>query len=250
MRDEYLRKASVAHDIKNLITRACLAVEALEQTDEEKVHRQTRRLSRVLEQVATVCTREFEAPVPAKAIQSLTSADIKQLLREAVLISRKGRAQSYSRISCKVAVEPNVDLTIDRVLLFRVLFNLASNALNAMAKSGGASLSLKVHRDADRVVFDVIDDGPGLPDRILAFLYPRADEQPLQRGRLGTGLMSAVSLASELGGQLTLLRSSTAGSAFRLTVPTGTNTCQTPETQIYAQQPVAHRPQTLLASRS
>jgi len=249
MQDEHLRNQRVALDIKNLITRACLAVEALEQSGDGQPNKQTRRISRVLEQVATLCLREFDAPIAARPVQTLTSTEIKHLLSEVVLTSRKGRAQSYSRISCKVTVEPNVDLTIDRVLLFRILFNLTSNALNAMSKHGGARLSLHVKRDADQITFDVTDNGPGLPDRILAFLFPRADAQPRQQGRMGTGFISAVSLAKELGGELSLLRTDTSGSAFRLSVPTGTQTRSTPDIQVPPLHSIAYPPRTLLASQ-
>ena len=102
---------------------------------------------------------------------------------------------------------------LDRVMMSRILLNLARNAANA----GARSLSIDVWRAGRLGVMDIADDGPGIPrenwdDLFLAF-------RSKQRGGTGLGLAIARDLAVAQGGALKLTRSTEDGSEFRLQLP-------------------------------
>ena len=102
---------------------------------------------------------------------------------------------------------------LDRVMMSRILLNLARNA----ASAGATSLSIDIWRAGKLGVIDIADDGPGIPeeewdDLFLAFRSKR-------RGGTGLRLAIARDLAVAQGGALKLTRSNADGSEFRLQLP-------------------------------
>ncbi len=73
------------------------------------------------------------------------------------------RLAAVTALSTGVAVEvlPGEDavLRTDRTLLWRMVRNLLDNAVRAAGQRGRVQIALE--RDADEVVIDVVDDGPG-----------------------------------------------------------------------------------------
>ncbi|MEJ0040539.1 MAG: response regulator [Gammaproteobacteria bacterium] len=103
--------------------------------------------------------------------------------------------------------------------LKQILHNLISNALK-FTPSGG--VTLQVTCDGTGCTFDVIDTGKGIPEDKWKTIFDPFVQVESVRGRQagGTGLGLPISrrLAEAMGGNLTLLRSSSAGSTFRLVV--------------------------------
>lgn len=96
-----------------------------------------------------------------------------------------------------------------------VLANLVSNAVEASPR--GAEVRLDAHADRQRVEFVVTDQGRGLPEAVRASLFrPVRSAKP---GGGGMGLAISHRLARHAGGELSLVRTSETGTAFRLIVP-------------------------------
>ena len=107
----------------------------------------------------------------------------------------------------------------DPVRVKQIMNNLVSNALK-FTKRGGVDMN--VSYDGQRITIDVIDAGQGVPaDQRDAIFDPFVRAHPTHSIHGGTGLGLPISrrLAQAMGGDLVLLRSSEAGSAFRLTLP-------------------------------
>lgn len=103
--------------------------------------------------------------------------------------------------------------------MFRALLNLCRNAQQAMEASGrGGALAIEARRAEDRVEIDVVDDGPGLPEKARAHLF-KAFKGSVSRGGSGLGLAIAAELARAHGGALTLVASSDQGTRFRISLP-------------------------------
>jgi signal transduction histidine kinase len=103
----------------------------------------------------------------------------------------------------------------DRDQLYRVLFNLCHNAVEAGAHHVTVSGS-----GADGVIaITVRDDGPGLPPKARDNLF-----QPFtgsaRLGGTGLGLAIARELMRAHGGEVVLVESTGSGTIFRLTLPT------------------------------
>jgi len=98
-----------------------------------------------------------------------------------------------------------------------VLRNLVANAIEASGE--GKTVTVNCVAGAAVVDFSVSDEGPGLTDAVRQSLF-----QPLTSTKVGgggIGLALSHQLARHAGGQLELVRSTAAGTVFRLSVPTG-----------------------------
>lgn len=82
----------------------------------------------------------------------------------------------------------------------QAIVNLVLNALAAMP--GGGTLSLRLHRDADRAVITVADTGHGMPPEALAEV--RAGSFRGGAGGGGVGLLTVRALAEASGGSLAI----------------------------------------------
>src|SRR5690606_11200334 len=102
----------------------------------------------------------------------------------------------------------------DRELLARVLSNIVSNAVRHAA----AKVSVEVRQDASSASVIVCDDGPGIPQEVLA-----AGFMPFIKGRgsrgAGLGLSIARRAAAILGGSLVAENPSGGGARVTLSIP-------------------------------
>jgi signal transduction histidine kinase len=105
---------------------------------------------------------------------------------------------------------------VDRVQIGQVMFNLLTNAVQAMDGRGGA-VTLRCSADDGRVRVEVEDDGPGVPPELRSRIF-----EPLfttkARG-FGLGLSVARSLAEANGGRLDVTTATDGGARFVLDLP-------------------------------
>lgn len=107
--------------------------------------------------------------------------------------------------------EEDLQIRGEQVRLEQVLVNLVQNALDATERGGKITVAIKAH--ADKVIIDVSDNGPGLPESVHASLF-----QPFtssKRDGLGLGLVICQDIVGEFGGELSLIDSAQ-GATFRI----------------------------------
>jgi signal transduction histidine kinase len=111
------------------------------------------------------------------------------------------------------------DVCADRDLVRQVLVNLCTNSANA----GAHDATLTVGRRDDHPMLVVSDDGSGIPES----LRPRVFDPYVTTHRAGEGMGLGLAISRKImldhGGDLELVRSSPAGTAFRMTF--GAATC-------------------------
>lgn len=135
------------------------------------------------------------------------------LAREAVL----GVAQEAQRSDVQVKLDSSID---DNVMLAdgaeaqQVLLNLLLNAISFSPRRG--SVTLRVDRSATHVLFEVTDEGPGIPADRADSLLTAPDST--RRGGAGIGLRYSNALARLHGGELRLARTGP-GASFELGWP-------------------------------
>jgi two-component system, NtrC family, nitrogen regulation sensor histidine kinase NtrY len=89
----------------------------------------------------------------------------------------------------------------DRDQLQQVLVNLLENAREAVTGLNAPRIVVRTQRMGDRVVLEVLDNGPGIADSIRARLFqPYATGKP---GGTGLGLALVLRIVSEHGGRVT-----------------------------------------------
>jgi two-component system, OmpR family, sensor histidine kinase KdpD len=113
-----------------------------------------------------------------------------------------------------------VGVVCDTVQAVRVLVNLLDNALKY--SPGAAPVELTVRRTGDRVLFDVADRGPGIPEgereRVFTAFY-RPPGTPPDVGGAGLGLAIARRLAEAQGGGVRVAPRPGGGSVFTFDLP-------------------------------
>jgi signal transduction histidine kinase len=111
----------------------------------------------------------------------------------------------------------DVEAHASPALLARLLHALYENAILASAPRAPTVMT-RAHHDADRLVIEVADDGPGVPAAIAGTLFePLVTARP---GGSGLGLALARRIAVAHGGTLVLAAEGEArGATFRLELP-------------------------------
>jgi signal transduction histidine kinase len=122
--------------------------------------------------------------------------------------------------ACEVLVDPE--------MLRQVLVNLCDNSALTLRergrttgeRTGKATFSLTTLEDGvDLIALDIADDGPGIPPEIRGRLFePYTTSRPIGQG-MGLGLAISRKILLDHGGDLELLRTSEAGTTFRLLFP-------------------------------
>jgi len=106
----------------------------------------------------------------------------------------------------------------DEGKMFRLVHNLARNAIEAMADTKRAKFAITVKRGADdALVMTFADNGPGIPKDIEGRLF-QSFATSGKKGGTGLGLAIVKKIAEEHGGSIEV-HSSKAGATFVLTLP-------------------------------
>ncbi|MBA2632123.1 MAG: HAMP domain-containing histidine kinase, partial [Chloroflexi bacterium] len=119
-------------------------------------------------------------------------------------------------------VEPGpegADAHVDRGQVSRALRNLVTNAIQHSAPAG--SVRIGVSR-ASGVEVRVADDGPGIADEDMPYIFERFYRADRSRGRMpgsGIGLTVARELIVANGGTVEVESTGPAGTTFRVTLP-------------------------------
>lgn len=110
-------------------------------------------------------------------------------------------------------IEPDVPVAFDTVLK-QTVFNMLDNALEASPQW----LCLATRREAEALIVEVTDAGPGFsPDMLAQLGKPYQSSKGRPGG--GLGLFLAVNVARTLGGSLTAKNRTEGGAIVRLTLP-------------------------------
>lgn len=142
-------------------------------------------------------------------------ADLEELLR-ADTAERDGDAEPTADrkpIALIVHAAYKGAVRADDAKLKRALFNLAKNAREAMAQTGG-TLTLTAREDGGRVLFEVSDTGPGIPPEMEGRLFQSFATHGKESGT-GLGLAIVKTIVEQHEGSLDVM-SSPAGTTFSI----------------------------------
>ena len=103
--------------------------------------------------------------------------------------------------------------------LYRIVYNLARNAAQALEVTGdGGTVTIAARRLDAGAEIDVIDDGPGMPMVARENIF-KPFKGGVRKGGSGLGLAIAQELARGHGGDVRLVDSTAEGTCFRITIP-------------------------------
>lgn len=144
-------------------------------------------------------------------------------LREALINVRTLLAPEAGSRGIQLAVNvPDKPILVvaDPVEMEQVAFNLVRNAMEALddGRNGTGSVTMSLREKGSQAIFEVGDNGPGVPEAIRSRLFT-----PFATTRVdGTGLGLALSqrLVERAGGEIVLIEDSP-GATFRVVLPRG-----------------------------
>jgi signal transduction histidine kinase len=200
----------INHDLRNILATARLVTDGLTVSAAPEVRRILPRLIDAIDRAVALCTRTLDFSREDAAPLALSRFRFAPLVEDvAIGLAVSGDFVIDSRVS------PDFEVEADRDQLYRVLSNLARNALEA----GARRLQISVLRENETIAIDIADDGPGLPPKARENLF-RPFFGSARAGGSGLGLAIARELARAHGGDLALVASTGAGTVFRIILPT------------------------------
>ncbi|MBP9003916.1 MAG: HAMP domain-containing histidine kinase [Candidatus Hydrogenedentes bacterium] len=210
--------AGLAHHIKNIVTGLSSSSEligmALEQRNLDLAAQSWPVLRRSVQRVASLVQdlltfSKERAPVRRPCDPAALVRDVCDTTRD--LLTGRNIRISHDVERCQGLILADMDS------LYQCLLNLVQNAADAVTPGEGDVVVTAMTRDDGMAVFEVSDNGPGVPDAVLPHLF-----EPFfsTKGGAGTGLGLATTakIVREHGGEIELVRQSP-GACFRITIP-------------------------------
>jgi signal transduction histidine kinase len=209
-----LAVSKINHDLKNILATARMSMEMLDRKPSGQA--QSRVMERFLRSVdravalgeRTLKYGKAEEPPPVK-----TKFPLAGLIDG---VQATYRESFGDKLVWKTDIPKGLEVHADREQIFRVLFNLTRNAVEAMGGQGTIHVSANVLKILATVQFR--DIGPGIPERVQKTLFvPFAGST--KGGGSGLGLVIARELVEANGGTLDLAETNDQGTTFVFTLP-------------------------------
>ena len=201
----------ISHDLRGVLATAQLVADRLAHSDNPEVQKMAPALVRSLDRAIALCTDtlNFTREGPSKPEYArFPLAELQEELGESLgkyLNGAKALSADFAE---------GFTLTADRAQLYRVIHNLAENAL----QMGAAKVEVRARRNDGKVEIEIADDGPGLPPKALQKLFVPF-QGSARAGGTGLGLAIARELMRVQGGDLRLARNDAKGATFVLELP-------------------------------
>ena len=203
--------SKINHDLRGVLATAQLVADRLANSDNPEVRKMAPALVRALDRAIALCsdTLNFTREGPAKPEYSrFTLVELHGEVGESLGKYLNGTAVLKADFSEDFA------LTADRGQLYRVIHNLAENAL----QMGAHNVAVRARRSEGKVEIEVADDGPGLQPKALQSLFVPF-KGSTRSGGTGLGLAIARELMRVQGGDLKLAANDAKGATFVLELP-------------------------------
>jgi signal transduction histidine kinase len=214
-----LAVSKINHDLRNLLTTAQLFSDRLASLPDPRVQRFAPKLMRALERAIDFCESTLSYGRVQEAPPDRRVVGLEPLVEE---VRETLGLDASSQIRWIGAVERGLMVDADPDQLFRILLNIARNAVQALESRdardpGRDQLRITGRREGAVVVIEVSDTGPGISEKARGHLF-EAFQSSSRTGGSGLGLAIAAELVRAHGGEIKLV-DGTIGATFRLTIP-------------------------------
>lgn len=219
--------SKINHDLRNMLAAAQLMSDRLADSTDPKVKRFAPKLIATLDRAIAFCQSTLAYGRAAEAMPAPRRIFLNQLLAEVAELAGLGEE---SAITFENDIPLSLTCHVDPDHLFRILLNIIRNAVQALTQAGAAqgppTLTARAWRETDgrtsKVVIQISDNGPGVPERAKAHLF-EAFRGGVRAGGSGLGLAIARELALLQGGTIALeengAESRHQGASFRVSLP-------------------------------
>jgi signal transduction histidine kinase len=215
-----LAVSKINHDLRNLLGSVQLISDRLLALPDPNVQRFAPKLMRALERAIAFCQStlsygRLQEPPPDR--KPLLFEPLVEEVNETLGLGPEAPIRWISAIERGLTVEADFDQ------LFRIMLNLARNAVQALESRasccdpGRDQIRITGRREGAVVVIEVSDTGPGFSDKAQAHLF-EAFQGSTRPGGTGLGLAIAAELVRAHGGEIRLVEG-TIGATIRFTIP-------------------------------
>jgi two-component system NtrC family sensor kinase len=232
--------SGVAHELNNPLATILTWSERLarRQSDPdtrrglETILQQSERAARIVRNLLTFARKRHT---------TRTMVDLNAVVRET--LAMRGYEQRVSNISTIEALAAGLpQVFADPHQIQQVLLNLIINAEQAMLSANGrGTLIVRTWHDLERdaVIFEVSDDGPGVPGDVQTKIFdPFFTTKEVGKGT-GLGLTVAYAIVQEHGGDIRVSSEPGRGATFTVEVPAGVGALKVREDSLERPEPVA-----------
>ncbi len=215
----------IAHDFNNLLfiistaltlAKKHLAAGGAPQGELDDIEAATERATALTSQLLAFARRRLLSPQVLRPADNLRSAAplLRHLLGKDIELSLD-------------LPEASGAVTIDPAQLEQLVFNLASNARDAMPAGGHLTIAVadqtREERDGlpagDYVTITVADDGSGIPPDVLLHVFDPFFTTKAEGRGTGLGLATCHGIAAQAGGRITVTSRPGEGSRFTVILP-------------------------------
>src|SRR5712692_2333527 len=185
----------INHDLRAILATARLVSDGLADSAEPEVRRVAPRLFDAIDRAVALCTRTLDFSREGAPPFAPSRFALLPLVEEIA----PALAAGSDHLSVEPELTPGLMVRAERDQLYRVLLNLAQNAIEA----GARHLSFAAAAADGTISLDIADDGHGLPPRARENLF-RPFFGSARPGGTGLGLAIARELMRAQGGDLLL----------------------------------------------
>jgi PAS domain S-box-containing protein len=211
--------AGVAHELNNPLQAVMGQVELLIRMEDRPGQRQELEQIRASGDRAATIVRSLLTFARHSPLER-TVSDLNELVRSTLAL-RASDLRSGNIVVEEEYSEALPLIVVNREEIKRVLLNLllnAEHAVRATRRSGTLRVRTLPSTDSGSVVFEIADDGPGVPREVASRIFePFFTTKSSGEGK-GLGLSICLGIAEAHGGSLTLLPAER-GARFALTLP-------------------------------
>ncbi len=216
------------HELKNPLTSLQVELanlEALIAASDEKPGEQSQTIHRLQEQTNRLSDLVLQLRKVAELDRQTIESDevnLDQLLTDLIDEFRLTPAGMARRITLDVPQVPwpLPNVRGDADLLYLALHNVLGNAVKFTRP--GDSIQMRAYEDANHVIVEIADTGPGIPEDELAHVWEELFRGKMARGTPGSGLGLALvkAIIERHGGQVSLRSRVNRGTIVTLRIPT------------------------------
>ncbi len=213
-----LAVSKINHDLRNILASAYLFSDRLSGVEDPTVQRLAPKLVKTIDRAV-----EYTRSVLAYG-KAMESAPLFQVHDLHTIINEVGETLNAQPgdFSFVNSVPRGISVHCDSEQIFRVVLNLARNAVQAMEAIDGDAASriveVRAENGDDGISLRVCDNGPGIPEGQQEKLFA-AFQGSTKSGGTGLGLAIAAELIRAHGGTIALESTGSEGATFLITLP-------------------------------
>lgn len=214
-----LAVSKINHDLRNLLASAQLISDRLATLPDPTVQRFAPKLLAALDRAITYCEQTLSYGRAKEPLPERRGVELSHLFDE---VRDTLGLQSGAGIAWLPDVERGLVVDADPDQLFRVILNIARNAVQAFETRAPANperdqIRIRARRKGTAVEIEISDTGPGIPPARREHLF-EAFVSSARLGGTGLGLPIADELVRAHGGEIRLVDTQV-GTTFRITIP-------------------------------